>query len=156
MISSVNYANHMGEDILGLPSICISYFVHVFFGTFSQIKLQSIAWQFSQSEQSGWQPNQSVNKSIAGALFPVQAVTSHTKTSPTQILGGPVFEAHLELLKSPWPFFRLQVHNLKILKIVDLPGMSFSSVVPFHNLTSILVCWFSQPQENRPQIGLAE
>ena len=37
--------------------------------------------------------------SEAGALFPWRDYLSFLKTPPTQILGGSIFEAHLELLK---------------------------------------------------------
>ena len=50
------------------------------------------------------------------------------------------------------PFFRLNVHNLQSLHIVDLQGMSTSFIVPFHNHEPMLVHWFSHDQK----IGLAE
>ena len=59
--------------------------------------------------------------------------------SPTHILGGPVFGSHLELLKLSLSFFRLDVPNLEILKIGDIPGMSSNSIMPFHNLDPKLV-----------------
>ena len=53
--------------------------------------------------------------------------------------GSPVFGSHLELLRLTLTFFRLEVHDLQILKIVDLPGMSPNSIMPFHNLNLKLV-----------------
>ena len=81
---------------------------------------------------------------------------SHIKTPPTQISGGPVFEAHLDLLKITLTFFRLKVRNLEILKSVYLPSMSPDSIMPFHNLASIFGPLIFSASTNWPQIGLAE
>ena len=67
-----------------------------------------------------------------------------------QILGGPVFKAHVELLQAISAIFGLDVSNLEILKIGDFPGMSSNSTMPFHNLASTLVHRLSQHQQNRP------
>ena len=71
-----------------------------------------------------------------------------------QIWGTPSFEAQNGPLKPPPTYLGVKVHNLQILQIVDLPGMSTSSNMPFHNHASKLVHWFlnvSQAQQNRPR-----
>ena len=60
------------------------------------------------------------------------------------MLGGPVFEAHLELFTITLTFFKLDVPDLEILKIRDIPGMSFNFIMPFHNDVSKSVHWYSQ------------
>ena len=61
------------------------------------------------------------------------------KTPPTQILGGPVFGAHLELLKIALTFFNTDVPNLESLPMGDIPGMSSNFIMLFHNYVSKLV-----------------
>ena len=68
-----------------------------------------------------------------------ERTTSHTKNVTTQISGDPVFDTHLELLKLALTFCRLNIPNLEILKIEDIPGISFNSIMSFHNDVSILV-----------------
>ena len=60
------------------------------------------------------------DKVTADHFFPEWATSHIKKTSPTQILGSPVFEAHLELFKTIMTLFRSKVHNLEIPKSVDL------------------------------------
>ena len=55
------------------------------------------------------------------------------------MLGGPIFEARLELLKLTLTFFSMDVPNLEILLTGGIPGMSSKSIIPFHNLASKLV-----------------
>ena len=45
----------------------------------------------------------------------------------------------------------LNVLNLQVLRIGDIPGMSISSIMPFHNHVSVLVHWLSQGQQNWPR-----
>ena len=69
--------------------------------------------------------------------------------SPNQNLGTPsVVSQNGPLLKSPPTYLGLKVHNLQILQIVDLPGMSTKSIMPFHNVDPILVHRLSQGQQN--------
>ena len=53
--------------------------------------------------------------------------------SPNQFFVGPMIGSQLEPLKTTFMFFRLKVLKVQILKIEDLPGMSSSSNMPFHN-----------------------
>ena len=75
---------------------------------------------------------------VEGAFF-LEGAISHIKTSSTQILGGIVFEAHLELLKIALIFFSTDVPNLHILPSGDIPVMSFNSIMRFRNLASKMV-----------------
>ena len=68
-----------------------------------------------------------------------EMATSHIKSSPTQNLGSPVFDTYLELFKITMTLFRLNVPNLEILKIGDMPGMSPNFIMPFHSLDPTLV-----------------
>ena len=77
---------------------------------------------------------------LAGAFFP-EGVTSHIKTSSTQIFGSPVFGSHLELLKLTLTFFRFEVHDLQILKIVYLTTCIPIRSCHITTLTSKLVHW---------------
>ena len=61
-------------------------------------------------------PHTGVLPSLRRSFFPEWA-TSHIKNA-TNV--SPVFEAHLELFKIIMTLFRSKVHNLEILKIVDL------------------------------------
>ena len=62
-----------------------------------------------------------IHSGLCQGAFSPDGATSHIKkTSPTQISGGPIFEAYLELFKIIMILFRSNVHNLYILKIVDL------------------------------------
>ena len=71
------------------------------------------------------------------------------KTTPTQMLGGPVFEANLELLKTISTIFRLAVSNIEILKIGNIQSISFNFIMPFHILASTVAHCLSQEQQNR-------
>ena len=63
------------------------------------------------------------------------------KRSPTQILGSPIFDTHLELFKRTMTLFRQDVPNLEVLKIKDIPGMprSVSDVLRcvFHAVSDV-------------------
>ena len=71
--------------------------------------------------------------------------------SSNQNLGTPSVGTQNEPLKPPPTFLGLDVPNLQILQIGDIPGMSTSSIMPFHNHVSKLVHWLSQGQQNWPR-----
>ena len=73
------------------------------------------------------------------------------KTSPTHTSDGLLFKyLHLELDKTISTIFRLEVHDLQILQIVEFPCMSPNSIMPFHNLASAFVQCLSRHQQNWP------
>ena len=75
----------------------------------------------------------------------------HTqKCSPTQNLSTPSVGSQNGPLKPPATCLELKVHNLQILKIVDLQGMSTNSIMPSHNVDPKLVHWLSRVQQNWP------
>ena len=78
------------------------------------------------------------NEKTDDMSFP-EWVTSHIKKPSTQFLGNPVFDTYLGLLKITMTLFRLDVPNLEVLKIGDIPGMSPNSIMPIHNDVSKLV-----------------
>ena len=78
-------------------------------------------------------------------------VTSPIKRSSNQILGTPTVEAQNEPLKPPPTCLGLEVPNLEIMRIRDLPEMSTNAIMPFHNHASILVHRLSQGQQNWPR-----
>ena len=55
------------------------------------------------------------------------------------MLGSFVFDTHLELFENTMTLFRLDVPNLELLNIGDIPGMSPNFIMPFHNDVSKLV-----------------
>ena len=97
------------------------------------IEVAQIEWRF-QSNGNRW---------VFLALPPLIQ-----KMTPTQILGGLVFEANLELLKICPSFFRFDVSNLEILKIGGISGISSNYIMLFHNLASTLVHCLSRHQHN--------
>ena len=66
------------------------------------------------------------------------------------LLHTPAVEAQNGPLKPPPACLGLEVPNLEILRIGDLPGMSTNSSTPFHNHASILAHLFSRVQQNWP------
>ena len=61
------------------------------------------------------------------------------KTSPNQILGTLSFGTQKGQFKVPPTFLELAVRILQILNCADIPGMSTSSIISFHNSTPKLV-----------------
>ena len=88
--------------------------------------------------ESGQETHNNQEDLPLSVFFPGGA-TSHTKKSPNQNLITPTVEAQNGPLKPPPTYLGLKVHNLHILQVVDLPGMSTNSIMPFHNHASILV-----------------
>ena len=73
-----------------------------------------------------------------GVFFP-ERVTSQTKRPPNQNLITPSDGTQNGPIKPSPTYLGLDVPNLQILKIGDIPGMSTSSNMPFHNHVSKLV-----------------
>ena len=71
--------------------------------------------------------------------------------SPNGILGTPTVEAQNGAINPPLTCLGLEVPNLEILRIGDLPDISTNSIMPFHNHASILVHRLSQGQHNWPR-----
>ena len=67
------------------------------------------------------------------------------------MLGTPSVGTQSEALKPPPTCLGLEVLNLDILQMGDLPGMSTSSIMPIHIHVSILVHRLSQGQQNWPR-----
>ena len=68
--------------------------------------------------------------------------------SPNQNLGTPSVGSQNGPLKPPPTYLGLDVLNLQILRIEDVPGMSTSSIMPFHkNVDPKLVHRLSQGQQ---------
>ena len=61
------------------------------------------------------------------------------KTPPTQILGTPNFGAQNGPLNFLPTFLKSTVRILQILNFADIPGMSTSSIMSFHNSAPKLV-----------------
>ena len=72
------------------------------------------------------------------AFFP-DGATSHTKKSSTQIWGTPSFGAQKLPFNVPLTVLKLAVRILQILNFADIPGMSTSSIMSFHNSAPKLV-----------------
>ena len=69
------------------------------------------------------------------------------------MLGTPNFEAQNGPLNPPSTNLGLeQVPNLQVLRIGDIPAMSASSNIPFHNVDQVLVHWFLEVNK----FGLAD
>ena len=66
------------------------------------------------------------------------------KCSPTQSSSTPSVGSQNGPLKPHPTYLELKVHNLQVLRIVDLPSMSANSIMPFHNHVSKLVHWLSR------------
>ena len=69
---------------------------------------------------------------------------------PNQNLGTPSVGSQNGALTPPPTYLGLDVPNLQILSIGDIPGMSTSSKIPFHNVDPTLVHRLSRAQQNLP------
>ena len=83
----------------------------------------------------------------SGAFFlvgppPIQNASSN------QILGTPNFGSQNRPLKPPPTYLVMNVPNLQILNMRDMPGISASSIIPFHNVDPKSVHCLSQVQQN--------
>ena len=75
------------------------------------------------------------------------------KGSPNQFLSTPSFGAQKRLFKVRLTFLGLPVRILQILNFSDIPGMSTSVIMPFHNVDPKLVHRLSQGQQIWPHEG---
>ena len=86
-----------------------------------------------------------------GVSFFPGGAASHTKKQPNQFLDTPSFRAQKGLFKAPLTFLGLAVCIQQILNFADIPGMSTSSIMPFHNVDPKLVHRLPQGQQIWPR-----
>ena len=84
-----------------------------------------------------------VSKAVQRVHFwPFCLISHEIQKNTKQKFGYPYHWVTKWAPKIPFDLFRWQVHNLEMLSIMDLQGMSTSFIMPFHSVNPILFHWF--------------